>query len=195
MSPDRSFYGGDPPGQVGHGEIEGGTYTGPKLYPENAPWVCPACRADQTGPLAEGCQACGAGTVKARRIDPPIVDMAVDVAKRSMARQAAIDAPVSIEQSIYQYALNWSAANPDATPADAFMAGYKYAIGRTIGAPPVAVDVERLAPEGKPRRTIAAALRYFRDQVLAEATEEIAAGEWCSIEEVDRLIQQFEEDV
>lgn len=195
---DRTFYGGDSPNDVlgGVGEVGGPRhYTGDR--PSDGPWKCPACKADQTGPLAEGCQACGSGTQKGyhitsdgppRRLPNPV--QAAPPLRAKQIEQLRTDMADGL--TIYQYALNWSAANPEASLADAFIAGYQYANAKTIGAPPVAVDVPTLAPEGKPRRTIVAALGFFREQILPRALDEVASGEWCSVEEVDELIRQLQ---
>lgn len=44
-------------------------------------------------------------------------------------------------------------------------------------------------------RTIVAALRLFLENVLPMASEEIAAGEYLSVEETERLIRRIEERV
>lgn len=63
--------------------------------------------------------------------------------------------------------------------------------GRILAAVVVALETVETIPNPCDARTILAALRLFRDQVLVEATEEIASGEWCTVEEVDQLIQQL----
>ena len=89
----------------------------------------------------------------------------------------------------------WAEQHGEATITDAFIAGYQFGrlsmVQQTMAAPPVTVDLAELAPEGKTRRTIIAALDLFKDQILRDATEEIASGEWCSIEEVEQLITQL----
>jgi len=71
--------------------------------------------------------------------------------------------------------------------ADAFVAGYTTATqGMNHSRAPVAI--EALAPEGKARRTIMAALDLFKDQILSQQPEEIASGEWCSVEETEALL-------
>lgn len=199
--PDRTFYGGDSPTDLlgGAGEVGG-----PRHYqgerPADGPWKCPACKADQSGPIAEGCQACGSGTAKGFHVETqPVQRSTTAVDWSNITRQqerpalSQLRSDMKHAQDLLAYALSWSAANPEASPADAFIAGYQYANAKTIGAPPVAVDVPTLAPEGKARRTIFAALGFFRDQILPRATEEVASGEWCSAEEVEVLMQQFEE--
>lgn len=213
MSPDRTFYGGENPNDVigGTGDVGGPRhYTGER--PPEGPWKCPACKADQFGPLADGCTACGSGAVKPFRITTPAKvagpvtraadRLAADLAESNLFRQeraegpnlSALRADMKNALDVYQYALNWSGANPDATLADAFIAGFQYANAKTIGAPPVSVDVPALSVEGKPRRTIIAALQHFREQILPRAMEEIASGEWCSLDEVDELIQQLSDE-
>jgi hypothetical protein len=185
--PDRTFYGGDNPADVigGIGDVGGPRhYTGDRL-PEG-PWKCPACKADQVGPLAEGCTSCGSGTAKGYHAptigQPPPMTRPVTPPPQTDPRR----------QTIYETAIAWIAENPDATLVDAFIAGAAYQQGKTMGAPPVSVDVPTRAPAGKPRRTIIAALQLFREQILPRATEEVASGEWCAIDEVDALIQQLQ---
>ena len=59
---------------------------------------------------------------------------------------------------------------------------------------PTPHELTTLTPEGKARRTILAALRLFRDQILTQTPDEIESGEWCSLEEADALIAQLETD-
>ena len=209
MPSDRSFYGGEAPvGRAGEGGVDSaGVYTGPKLYPDNAPWKCPACKVEQTGSIDEGCQSCGSGTVRPRRITTPLVPHdakplpgdepgpIVRVAQRLEAQHAE---RISGAESIESIALRWLTSNPEATLTDAFVAGFQVAHGRMIGAPPATVDLRQYAVEGKTRRTIKAALIYFKEQILPRAIDEVATGEWTSLEEIDRLIDQFtsaEDDV
>ena len=186
---DRSFYGGEAPGHS-QGDISGGVYDGPKLYPEHAPWQCPACKAENSGPLEQGCVSCGSGSVAARHVGVPgpPPQLKPDFTPITQPRSMGVDVRIGM------HAVEWMAANPDATVADAFVAGYQFALGKVIGAPPVAVDVQQLAPEGKARRTIRAALEHFREQILPRATEEMASGEWCSLEEMDQLIRSFTDE-
>lgn len=199
MATDRHFYGGEAPGgALTQGEISGGVYTGPGLGAFGV-WKCPACATENTGELAEGCVRCASGSQKPYRVpvSPPVAGVSRD---QEPTLREATDGGVRTEGpagiNVTAIAQAWAAEHPAASLAEAFVAGYalatQRAVERTIAAPPVTADVARLAPEGKPRRTIAAALRSFRDTILPAATEEIASGEWCSIEEVDQLIAQFE---
>lgn len=158
-------------------------YTGGGLG--HAAWKCPACGAEQVGPPEDGCPACGAGRARAFKAPPappPVVVLAA----------------ADVESTpLVQLAQAWAAAHPESPLHVGFIAGYLHAQreahAQTMAAPPVTADVAALAPEGKVRRTIVAALELFRDQVLTSAKEEIASGEWCSPQEVHELIAHFRE--
>ena len=162
-------------------------YDGPGLG--WAPWSCPACAKENTGALAAGCVHCGSGSAQPRHVGqaPPAalsLPAPAAVSDEDRPRWTAADA----------FAEAWEAAHPDASLAEAFVAGMQFANQRTMQAPPVTADSETLAPAGKARRTIIAALEIFRDQVLRGATDEIASGEWCSVEETEGLIQQLRDE-
>jgi hypothetical protein len=137
-------------------------YTGGGLGAETG-WTCPSCGAENSGPISQGCQLCGAGR-PGRRADPP---------------PKPPDAP-----GIDDPAGAWLQAHPHASLREAFLAGY--AAGHAAAQP-------SFSPEGKRYRTIAAALSLFRDQVLSANPEEIRSGEWCSVAEVNDLIAQLSE--
>jgi len=81
----------------------------------------------------------------------------------------------------------WATEHKGAGLMEAFLAGYLYAQQQAPPAP-------TFTPAGKAARTIAAALTYFREQVLvALQPEEIATGEFCSVEEVEAMIRTFTE--
>jgi len=165
------------------GEV-GGTrhYDGPGLG--TGPWNCPACDAVNTGPIHLGCTTCSSGK-PGYKVTMPAVWPADPEPKQFQERVPASD-------PIYGAAERWAQQHPEAALEQAFIAGYQLAQGVTLHAPPpVTADVASLAPEGKPRRTIIAALQLFKDQVLAEHPEEIETGEWCSPEEVDQLLVQL----
>lgn len=203
MASDRSFYGGEGPSGGAGGEISGGVYTGQGLGDFGA-WKCPACMAENSGPLDAGCVACGSGSARARKVEQPpqpvVKPLSIPSPERDqlveLIREDMRQATRSMEQhaAIYSIAESWAEQHQHASLAEAFVAGYQLATQRTLQAPPVTADVATLAPAGKPRRTIRAALLYFRDQVLPVAQEEVAAGEWCTAEEIDALIQQFTDD-
>lgn len=173
-------------------DLHGHTHDGPEAA-ALAPWTCPACAVENSGPLQLGCVACGSG--KPGRhvgIERPVVPA---------ARQQWQPPPIAASQSAFT---EWLASRDGQNALissenvvvlqAAFQAGWKAAQVQTLRlAPPVTADVSRLAPEGKATRTVIAALELFRDQVLTAAEEEIASGEWCSVAEVDQLIQEFKE--
>lgn len=173
------------------GEVGGARhYDGPGLGEVGA-WKCPACAAENTGPIDAGCVSCGSGSARARHVGQP--PPAAQVSK-SPAFQA-VKADMDRAADLYQAALAWSGAHQQASLADAFVAGWQLAqaqfAAHAIAAPPVTADVATLAPEGKARRTIIAALEVFKDQILSGRPEEVASGEWCSAEEVDELIARM----
>lgn len=198
------------------GGIVGGprTYEGPGLPGGDwAPWKCPACAVENTGSIDDGCVHCGSGSAKPQHIgQPPAADLHLEpppqrvegwMAQSEDAAKlepglALLAADMEHAQTIYEIARQWVAAHAEADPFAAFIAGYQLASqeakAHTMQAPPVTADVAALAPEGKARRTIIAALEIFKDQILRGATDEIASGEWCSIEETDALIRQLKEE-
>lgn len=186
----RQFYGGEP--LTGNpapsaGEITAGRYTGPETHAQG-PWKCPSCGAGNDGPIPQGCTACGAGKPGYHIGNPPPAE--VDLALPPLAEER-----VPAAQFLQVAAAQWVDHHPEASPAEAFEAGYRLARlqveAHTMQAAPVTADVESLAPEGKPRRTIIAALEIFKDQILSQAPDEIASGEWCSPSEVDALLAQL----
>lgn len=202
----RSFYGGQAPTGTQGGELTAGHYDGPEAHVE-APWKCPACGVQNEGRLALGCVHCGRGKpgVHVGVQQPPTPPPPATGA-------ASMDAKIFLTTIDRGFAI-WLVGQPPLDTSHmeiarrAFEAGWKtgaqhqahtmkdFAVIAT--AAPATAAVEQLAPEGKPRRTIVAALQLFRDQVLTQAEAEIASGEWCSVEEVDQLIAQLqtEEDV
>jgi hypothetical protein len=164
-------------------------YTGGGLG--HAVWKCPACGTEQGGAVEDGCPSCGAGRAKPFK--------AIEVEQIERTPREPIRPGVG-EPSLLELALAWAATTPPDTPLHvAFMAGYlhaqKAARAQTMTAPPVTADLRALAPEGKVARTIIAALELFRDQVLRDASDEIASGEWCSLAEVDSVIAELKEKI
>lgn len=186
----RSFYGGEPlTGGSGSGEISAGRYQGPEAE-MHGPWKCPACGANNDGLIPLGCTACGSGKPGYHVDQTPAPAPAMD---RSASLNGVVEAINDGDPDpVYQVAYAWHLDHPDHTPIEAFVAGFKAAraqlLAHTMQAAPVTVDVEQLAPEGKPRRTIIAALEIFKDQILSQAPDEITSGEWLSVPEVDELI-------
>lgn len=177
-----------------HGIVGGSrAYDGPRLG--EGPWRCPACAAQNTGPLDEGCTTCGSGSARGRHVDdPPPVTKLDDLRLDRSAAFTAVKGDLQAGLDVHMAAVAWAAAHEESPLSDAFLAGYQFALQRTMKAPPVSVDTTALAPEGKARRTIIAALELFKDQVLREARDEIASGEWLTIEETEQLLQQLRDE-
>lgn len=187
-------------------------YDGPGLGA--GPWKCPSCGEANTGAIDTGCLHCGSGSAAPRHVGqppptPPPSDLHLPSVRWTGFKTAEEHAAARVESGafqavkadmdhgveIYATAAAWAATHEGETLSDAFLAGYQLATqqhtARTMAAPPVTADVAELAPAGKPARTIIAALEIFKDQVLRDAAEEIASGEWCSIEETEALITQL----
>lgn len=195
MSDDRTFYGGEPPTGGAGGEIGRGVYEGAGIGAIGI-WKCPSCRVENTGALEQGCASCGAGR-PGFHVAPGFLVQAEAAARRGESPAFhALKRDREQSAELCSVAVQWVAAHADASLADAFIAGYQLARAQTAAhrmvAPPVTAAVAGLAPEGKARRTIIAALRLFKDQVLADTPEEIESGEWCSVEEAERLIAELE---
>lgn len=160
-------------------------YVGPGLGADTG-WRCVRCGAVNAGPLSQGCQLCGSGAPGTHEEPEPT--------PRPVVAQPPL--PNQRQGDVGDY---WADQHPTATIAEAYRAGYLDGVraakaamrAQTMQAPPVTADVEALAPQGKPARTIVAALARFRDQVLVEQPEEVASGEWCSPEEVTVLIDSI----
>lgn len=209
MAEARTFFGGEAPLLATSGEVGGDRHYEGAGLGAIAAWTCPACRTDNVSVFEQGCPSCGAGKPGYHKgIDPPPAPagnedlriLASDTVRAwagsDTAAFRAVKGDLDRGIEIYSYGDEWAAAHPGASIAEAFVAGYYLMRQRhdaqTLHAPPVTADVESLAPAGKTRRTILAALRLFRDQVLAQSPDEIESGEWCSVEEVEAVIQQLE---
>jgi len=149
--------------------VVGGTrhYTGGGLGQDTG-WSCPACGAENAGPIAQGCANCGAGR-PGRKVEPP-------------------PPPPRLQQQQYQptIAQLFAQQNPNVSIEDAFLAGYQAGIqaARTTRVPPP-------TPEAKMNRTLVAALELFRDEVLVTNPEEVARGEWLSAQDVTQLVAEL----
>lgn len=173
--------------EAGESRIRGGHYEGPEASVE-APWKCPACGVENLGRLVLGCSSCGSGKpgihVGIPLPTPPVgkrtsvgpfqlTDLPGDAFRTWITAQA----PLGVEPELL---------------LQAFLAGWHAARGQMMTAAPVTADLAALAPAGKSRRTILAALIHFKEHVLSQAEAEITSGEWCSVAEVDQLIAQLE---
>lgn len=165
-------------------------------------WDCVSCGAENTGPLEQGCVLCGAGKPGVHGAPPPPPPAASAPVRESAppvagAPPAASAAQPSIEERLQDYAKRWAQEHPEALLEDAFVAGYVAGVtnvSRHRGVtPPTAPQAQPILfrPEGLVNRTIIAALELFRDQVLVTAREEIAAGEWMTVEAVNQLLAQL----
>ena len=184
------------------GEIGGDRhYTGAGLGTITG-WTCPACRVENVSVFEQGCPSCGAGAPGYHVGEPPPpipvahTQRLADTLKLQTPAFAAVKRDLDQGREVYQAALQWAAAHEEASRADAFVAGYTLARqqlqAQVMHAQPVTVDVAQLAPAGKARRTIVAALKLFRDQVLSQSPDEIESGEWCGVEETEAVIAQLE---
>jgi hypothetical protein len=181
----RTFYGGEPLMGAAGGEISTGKYDGPEAH-EHAPWKCPACGVENEGALQFGCVHCGSGK-PGYHVGQP------DIQHQTFLQSNLGDPPPVEEPSpMYLAAAAWCEAHPEVSAIEAFVAGYRLARlqmeAQVLAAPPVTADTRTLAPHTKAQRTIIAALEIFKDQILSQDPEEIASGEWMSVDEVDELL-------
>lgn len=201
---ERSFYGGATPTGGQGGEISAGRYSGPEARASH-PWKCPACAAENAGRLELGCVSCGAGKPGYHvGLEPP---PAAPVEQEEYHSSVNVPAGTStvlepafqswLKQRVEADGNPWGVGKHESLLREAFEAGWMqsalFQARRTMQAPPVTADVADLAPAGKPARTIIAALELFKDHVLRGEPDEVASGEWCSIGEVDQLIEGLKE--
>lgn len=158
-----------------------------QIAPPVVGWKCPACDASNTGPLEQGCASCGSG--KPGRfvgVDPP-ARRSIEASSSDMAFPPADGNPMDAAYWI------WLKANPrnpnlgwtEEWVYAAFKAGYEAALGRVVQPE---VQISGTAES----RTIIAALRLFLENVLPTATDEIASGEFLSIQQTEELIRRIE---
>ena len=183
----RTFYGGEVASGAQRGELGVGRYEGRGLG-EFGAWKCPKCGVENTTPFEQGCPSCGGGA--------PGQHVGIDYGKPAPAVKPAVFPSPGVDVVLRDAAEAWVAQRPGVSAVEAFLAGYlmarQQAAAHVMQAPPVTADIEQLAPEGKVRRTIIAALKLFKDQILSDTPEEIATGEWCAVEEVDALLATLE---
>jgi hypothetical protein len=193
MAEPKTFYGGEPLMGAAGGEIGAGKYDGPEAHVQ-APWKCPACGLENLGPLPHGCVHCGSGK-PGRHVGvetpPPPVE-----AGQWIPPAVTPETPTVVEQAFVDWIRQQEMPALRATENErilfiAFFAGWTMQQQRTMTSAPVTADVRELAPHTKAQRTIIAALELFRDQVLGSAEEEIASGEWCTLQEVAELIERL----
>jgi hypothetical protein len=159
-------------------------YVGGGLGDERG-WKCPSCGAENLGLIAQGCQLCGAGT-PGHRVEPPPAPPSPTTPPPSREDYALRD---EVGESLAE---RWAREYPDATIADAFTAGYIEGVRETrrqqLAQPAPVAPPPPLPPDAIITRTVIAALELFRDQILVDTPEEIASGEWLSVEQVNDFI-------
>ena len=154
-------------------------YVGGGLGVESG-WKCPACGAENAGAIAQGCSHCGSGQPGVHGEPPP---------SRGARGGRATPPPPEPEARQDDVATWWAEQHPDASVEEAYRAGYEAGVQAVrAAARPVAPGAQG---NEKIARTIIAALDYFADHVLRQAPQEVATGEWCSVDEVHALIEQL----
>lgn len=197
------------------GEVGGDRhYDGPTLGKVTV-WRCPACGVDNVSDFdaGEGCQHCGSGK-KGRHVG---VDPMTATAAARQATAEAQEIPVKQTpwpaegegEGIVEQAFRvWfaSAFTPgESVRTDRYeIAKRAFEVGWRSGAQHQAHAQQQEQPSApafdpdpvkKARRTVIAALRYFRDQVLTGLRpEDFAEGEWCTVQECDEVIAQIESE-
>jgi hypothetical protein len=163
-------------------------YRGPGLGGESI-WNCPACGAENAGPLSQGCQLCGSGKPGYRaEAAPPPPSAPPPAAPPATPRPEPV-APAEGDTEDNNVFTRWRDAHPGASIEDAFTAGYLAGFQqarRELTAPPPAAS-----PLDIINRTMIAALLVFRDQVLVHDPEEVATGEWLDANAVTDLIARL----
>ena len=190
-------------------------YTGPEVAAP-ALWHCPACGQENQSPLNAGCPACGSGQpgrhVGVDVIVTPEMRRAIEEGMSGRAESArslnVVDVRLPIANTDISTAFAvWWQQQPEVVRSDAvltdhlyraFTAGWQARRGTERVAMPESPSSTTVAPlmaqtDTAQTRTIIAALTFFRDQVLKDAQEEIASGEWLSLAEVDALIQALKD--
>jgi hypothetical protein len=176
------------------------------------PWKCPSCGVDNAGLISAGCTSCGSGSAQPRHVgqSPPLagsdlhlVASPLFAAVRADMERGMAEMQERADKLPYHgvgfeawWELNEAVMLRLAPMEIARLAWESSAVNmasRTMAAPPVTADVIPLNPKGKASRTIVVALQFFRDQILPQAAEEIASGEWCSAAEVDALVRSIQE--
>ena len=148
-------------------------------------WNCVSCGGANAGPLEAGCALCGAGK--------PGEHVGVPPPARSRLSEPLEASGAPFTGNLNEAFIHWRKTATLATGGldgveealyVAFSAGYQLALTTVVHAPPLPGTAES--------RTIVAALRRFLEEVLPLATEEIASGEYLSVEQVEALIAKLE---
>jgi hypothetical protein len=162
------------------GSVGGSRHYGGGGLGQTGVWACPACGAENQGPIDQGCALCGAGK-PGRRVKP----------STPPPPPPAHDDDPRVEQG--DVADYWARTHPEASIAQAYRAGYLDGVREALAKTRAAEASPPLLAEDRARRTIIAALALFRDQVLASSPEEVTSGEWLSADEADAVIAELTE--
>jgi hypothetical protein len=158
-----------------------------------AGWACPTCGAENSGPLPQGCTACGAGR-PGRHIGTPPLRPPAELLEELPEEPDMADPPPAaapgepVGENPYTA---WRRQNPGATVEDAFTAGYIEGVRAARRAQLLQPSPTTYSPDGAVNRTLVAALELFREQVLLGEPEEVATGEWLSAHQVTGLIREI----
>lgn len=153
-----------------------------------AMWACPACGAENTGPLEQGCASCGSGKPGAHvgvqpPSDPPVLNRA----------PATPESLISIDEAFVQWKKTEPGRLAELDPTVIVLVYRAFQAGYQMGSAAVA-DMRQPLTGTAESRTVIAALKVFRDSVLVDAREEIESGEFLSLEAVDALIKRLERE-
>ena len=166
--------------------------------PVQAPWVCPACGAEQTARLEDGCPSCGSGRPGSHLEEPPSTSSTSTSSTPPVPlSSSAIDLPTFLRQG---FTLWWTPRRAhekqrpldDAHLLEAFIAGYEFAMN--LSAAPPAPAALTFSAAGKEARTLAAALALFIENTLRIAEDVVESGEWLSVAEAQVLLKRLHEE-
>lgn len=146
-------------------------------------WRCPACGDEQTGRLEDGCAACGAGKNAAKHVGVDPV-----VRKGETPPPASPEAAQAIRDACENAFDQWAKDRPDLASRGfaraIFRAGYEAAQAQIV------TPTSTFSGTAE-TRTIVAALKLFKNQILSDPTE-LESGEWLAPEAIDQLIARLE---
>lgn len=139
---------------------------------------CVSCGAENQGPLEKGCQLCGSGA--------PGVHL-----EQVLVLPPTDPPPAADTTSVDDAYLRWKKQHPHAGEIDPELVYEAFKAGYMLGIAQVAETRVPLAGTAE-SRTVVAALRLFKENILPTAAEEIASGEFLDGPSIDRLIQRLE---
>jgi len=154
------------------------------MPPQPTIWTCPACGAEQTGPIPEGCTSCGSGQPGSKAEESPEPTFLVQAYRTWIGQTTANDAYAAFRGG-YEFAMRLIAENPpliDHAPSSTSSTQ-----STSAGAAAEIVLTPVVC------RTLAAALAAFIEQVLVGGPEEIVSGEWLDAAAAGELMKQLQE--